>query len=257
MEIAKWWPWYRKIIELFRFDESKDRQATYCLENLLRHSDVDLASVRKEISNRTILVFGAGPSLLRNIRQAKHANIVKSSIVLCADGATTALLHEELNPDFIITDLDGKVDDLLTAHEAGSVVVAHSHGDNLDKIQRYVPMFKGNIIGSTQIEPTAHVFNFGGFTDGDRCAFFAEEFGAKRIILAGMDFGGVIGKYSKALPLSKKAFEAKMKKFQIAQELLTWLSSWSNSKIVNSTGKQKVIPGIPNVTFADLARNRN
>lgn len=220
------------------------------------HSDVDLESVRKEISNKSVIVFGAGPSLLRNIRQAKRANIVKTSIVLSADGATTALLQERIRPDFIITDLDGNINDLLKSHESGSIMVVHGHGDNLDKIQRYVPLIKGNIIGSTQIEPTPHVFNFGGFTDGDRCAFFASEFSAKRIILAGMDFGSVVGKYSKTRPLSEKTIQIKMKKFQVAQQLLTWLSSWSSSRIVNSTRKKKIIPGIPNASFADVATSR-
>ena len=41
--------------------------------------------------------------------------------------------------------------------------------------------------------PVKNVYNFGGFTDGDRSVFWAEEFGAKEIILIGMDFGIHIG----------------------------------------------------------------
>lgn len=257
MEITKWWPWYKKIVDLFQFDESKDRHSAQYLEEQLAHHEVDFAFIRKEISNQSVLVFGAGPSLVRNLQRAKRTNVVNSSVVLCADGATTALLREGILPEYIVTDLDGNVDDILKANKAGSTVVIHAHGDNFDKIQRCVPMFKERVIGSTQVEPTPHVFNFGGFTDGDRCAFFAEEFGAKRIILAGMDFGPVIGKYSKMLPMSREAYKVKMKKFQVAQDLLSWLSSWSKSEIVNSTGRRKIIPGIPNIGFEGLVKGKN
>ena len=43
--------------------------------------------------------------------------------------------------------------------------------------------------------PTNNVYNFGGFTDGDRSVFLAEELGASQIILVGMDLGNKIGKY--------------------------------------------------------------
>ncbi len=46
----------------------------------------------------------------------------------------------------------------------------------------------GNIIGSTQVQPLENVFNFGGFTDGDRCVFLAKEFQASGIMMIGFDF---------------------------------------------------------------------
>ena len=42
-----------------------------------------------------------------------------------------------------------------------------------------------------------YVHNFGGFTDGDRAVFLAVQLGAKKLILAGMDFGKVVSKYSR------------------------------------------------------------
>lgn len=44
------------------------------------------------------------------------------------------------------------------------------------------------MVGSTQTVPLANVHNFGGFTDGDRCVFLAQEMGASAIVLIGFDF---------------------------------------------------------------------
>ncbi|MGA9187543.1 MAG: hypothetical protein WB014_03025, partial [Methanosarcina sp.] len=41
---------------------------------------------------------------------------------------------------------------------------------------------------TTQGEPFDKVYNFGGFSDGDRCVFVAKEFRAKSVRLAGFDF---------------------------------------------------------------------
>jgi uncharacterized Rossmann fold enzyme len=90
-------------------------------------------------------------------------------------------------PDIIVTDLDGDVEREIEASEQGSLVVVHAHGDNMSKLLRYVPQLK-NIIGSTQAVPLQNVFNFGGFTDGDRAVHVAIEFGAGTIKLAGFFF---------------------------------------------------------------------
>ena len=70
----------------------------------------------------------------------------------------------------------------------GSFLVVHAHGNNSDKIMEYVSRLK-RVLGTTQSTPVGNIYNFGGFTDGDRALFFAVEWGAKIIILAGMDFG--------------------------------------------------------------------
>jgi uncharacterized Rossmann fold enzyme len=50
-----------------------------------------------------------------------------------------------------------------------------------------VPRFKGNVVGTTQAAPLPHVYNFGGFSDGDRAVFAADELGASKITLVGVD----------------------------------------------------------------------
>jgi len=44
------------------------------------------------------------------------------------------------------------------------------------------------VIGTTQSRPTNGLYNFGGFTDGDRAVFLAKHLDALKIILIGFDF---------------------------------------------------------------------
>ncbi len=94
-------------------------------------------------------------------------------------------------PDVICTDLDGNseadIEKEILACEKGSIVLIHAHGDNIDKLERYVPRFK-RFIATTQARPFGKVYNFGGFRDGDRCFFVARECGARKIRLVGFDF---------------------------------------------------------------------
>ncbi|MGQ0534622.1 MAG: hypothetical protein ACT4PT_00940, partial [Methanobacteriota archaeon] len=48
--------------------------------------------------------------------------------------------------------------------------------------------FPGPVLGTCQVMPFGRLANFGGFTDGDRACFLAEEMGAKEVLLAGFDF---------------------------------------------------------------------
>jgi len=109
---------------------------------------------------------------------------LKKYVIIAADGATSVLMKNGITPEIIVTDLDGNMDDEA---KAGAIMVVHAHGDNMEALKRYVPEMK-NVIGTTQSRPLWNVYNFGGFTDGDRCVFLAKEFGAKSITLIGFDF---------------------------------------------------------------------
>ena len=61
-----------------------------------------------------------------------------------------------------------------------------------------------NCIGTTQTNPFNKIQNFGGFTDGDRAVFLASYFGAKKVILFGMDFGKKIGRQSRTESSDRK-----------------------------------------------------
>jgi hypothetical protein len=80
--------------------------------------------------------------------------------------------------------------------------------------------------------PVKNVYNFGGFTDGDRSVFLAEEFGAKEIILIGMDFGIHIGKYSKKVV---ENIDLKKRKMKAGKRLLEMLAKQSRSRLFDTS----------------------
>ncbi len=225
------------------------------MDQLLASKDTSrsLSDAKSLGSNKLAFIYGCGPSLEKNIKSLLEINAIKHDIVnVAADGAISALLKFNINPHISVTDLDGDINDLVEANNEGSISFVHAHGDNIPQLKAHVEKFK-NIIGTTQTRPIGKVSNFGGFTDGDRAAFIAEELGVKAIFLIGFDFGKVIGKYSK--PKMEKdvpAGERKIKKLKIAKSLIKWLSTWSAAKIFNLTGAEDKIRGIKNVAHDEL-----
>ncbi|MDL2246647.1 DUF115 domain-containing protein, partial [Methanobrevibacter sp. OttesenSCG-928-K11] len=145
----------------------------------------------------------------------------------------TALLEENIIPDIIATDLDGKMEDLLKSNEKGSLMVIHAHGNNSDEIIKYTKQFN-NILGTTQSKPFGNLYNFGGFTDGDRAIFLSVALNAQKIILAGMDFGKIVTKYSRP-NLSNDteiADDIKQKKLDYAEKLTNWICENEDVEII-------------------------
>lgn len=89
--------------------------------------------------------------------------------------------------------------------EKGCVLVIHAHGDNVELIKEIVPELN-SFVATTQAEPFDRVYNFGGFTDGDRAAIIAKEFGARKILLHGFEFKAE-GVKGKKLVWAKKILE--------------------------------------------------
>ena len=253
MDFDKWRPWYDRIVHTFSFDRITDENSANFLERLIEGKAIHPSVVDRIIEGETIVVFGCGPSVERNLKEYLISQIRHRSIVIAADGATTPLLKIGLIvPRIVVTDLDGAVKDLLDAGRKGSIVTVHAHGDNINALESYVPKFD-RVLGSTQVEPRPHVYNFGGFTDGDRSVFLAEEAGAKRIILTGMDLGAIVGKYSKpGHTIDYPASPTKIKKLLIAKELLTWLAGWADAEILNATGSGEEIEGVKDVVLSDV-----
>ena len=211
----KWKPLYQKILKDFNFDNKKDIESAIILDGIINNNKTEL--IEKLIYNSEIVVFGAGPSLEKAIQ--KHKGFIQNKVKISADGATSALLKYDILPDIIVTDLDGKISDIIKANSKGSIVVVHAHGDNIEKLKQNVKKFNEKTIGTTQSDPSSlkNVYNFGGFTDGDRAVFLALYFNAKSICLIGFDFKGIIGKYS--FP-EKKNKELKLKKLKWCKYLL-------------------------------------
>lgn len=221
MELKVWMNWYGKILKDFGFDRKEDEKSAEYLNKILRKKK--LISITDLPSRENFIVLGAGPSLKKHVKLIKKI-ISDDSIIIAADGATTALIEENIIPHIIVTDLDGNVDDIIKANLKDAYIVLHAHGNNLDKILVYAPKLE-KVMGTTQSTPLERVYNFGGFTDGDRAVFLAVELGAKKIILAGMDFGKVISKYSRP-DLKEEVGRAdtiKILKLEYAEKLIKWV----------------------------------
>ena len=218
MYYKEWEPIYKKILDDFNFSIMEDEKSADFLNIILQKNNLyDVKKLENIIKNKEVVVFGAGPSLEKSI--IKHKNLFIGKIKISADGATTALLKNGILPDIIVTDLDGRIVDQIKANMDGSIIVVHAHGDNMDKIKKYVSRFTGPIVGTTQTNQKNYdkLNNFGGFTDGDRAVYLANHFRAKKIYLIGFDFNKTIGQYSFA---RKKDKNLKLKKLEWCKTLI-------------------------------------
>ena len=199
MDYNKWKKYYNQILLDFGYSEKEDEKSAVLLSELLLGKKlVTHKDLNNMISGKNVYVFGAAGSLQEDIKKVKKEN----AVFISADTATSLLIKKDIIPDIIVTDLDGLVDDQVTANKKDATVVIHAHGNNIDRLERYVPMFDGKIIGTTQSKPFDNIYNFGGFTDGDRAVYLADCFGAKKIFLAGFDFENV-RKYSKSKEIGR------------------------------------------------------
>ncbi|MET1160097.1 MAG: 6-hydroxymethylpterin diphosphokinase MptE-like protein [Thermoprotei archaeon] len=220
---------YNWIREKLSIDKGRDEYAARVLDNLLKNTNPKPDAIYEMISGRNAVVFGAGPSLLEHIRKLYDALISSTNtVIIAADGATQAFLELGLAPDIIVTDLDGDYKSIEESCTRRSLVLVHAHGDNIDRLYTYVPRLlsrcRDRVIGTTQTKPYGRIYNFGGFTDGDRGVYLAVFNNAERVLLAGMDLGIRIGRYSGRKTLDPVAYYRKLVKFEIAYKLLSWIS---------------------------------
>jgi uncharacterized Rossmann fold enzyme len=201
MKFEEWEPIYNLILEDMHFDRLYDERSARLLSKMLEMKAlkkipdvVEIDVLRNAIQGKDVLVCGKAPRLKDDIKNID----LKKYVVMAADGATSILLNAGITPGIIVTDLDGNMDDEALANEKGAIMVVHAHGDNIDALSAEVPKLK-RVIGTTQSKPLKNVYNFGGFSDGDRSVFLAREMGAKSITLIGFDFNDV-----NVTPLKKK-----------------------------------------------------
>jgi hypothetical protein len=197
MEFREWEPYYKAILKDFGFDQKKDEESARILSKLLNESREKkvLKKIERKINEKRVYIVGPVLSL-------EEFDLMKGTII-AADEATSMLRKKGIVPNIIVTDLDGEIGDQLWANENGAIIIIHAHGDNAREIKKFVPLFD-NVLGTTQSRPLENVYNFGGFTDGDRAFFLAEHFNAKEIILIGFDFDEPIQKEGKDLEMKKK-----------------------------------------------------
>jgi 2-amino-4-hydroxy-6-hydroxymethyldihydropteridine diphosphokinase len=242
LHFNNWYPYYLIIARLLNIQIQRDFLNSLNLSTLVSNKVVGPKCFRK-IHNSKALVIGAGPSIeeskvqnyileICNCNKGKFSNVDSENVVvIAADGAAEMCLDLGVIPDFVVTDLDGNYQSLKRAHLEGSIMVIHAHGDNFDKIVSQVPYFS-NSVGTTQNFPLKNVYNFGGFTDGDRSVSLAVEFLAREILLVGMDFDSRIGFFSKR---NVPNLELKKQKLQIGKYLVGMLLENSDALVTHIT----------------------
>lgn len=229
MKFVTWFPYYQDIRSKFGYSTEKDQNSAYLLSEKIKRKSLDPNVLKKKIQGKSVFVIGSGPDLKDYLQFIKKN---RSILKIVADGTVKFLMENGITPDIVVTDLDGDPKFLHKAEKSGAIMVVHAHGDNIAEIEKLVPKFK-KVLGTTQVMPVTNVYNFGGFTDGDRAVFLAEEFGAKEIILVGMTFGNTVGNYSK----STQDIDIKKEKLKIAKKLLQTLAKNSRSILYDTSKK--------------------
>ncbi|MFW5952533.1 MAG: 6-hydroxymethylpterin diphosphokinase MptE-like protein [Candidatus Natronoplasma sp.] len=175
MKFADWEPIYEKIVSNFDYSKEEDRKSA---EILVEVRGTDSLSPLRELKNKVLEIGGPYFS--------------KSDVgtTVAAGSSVRQIVEEGVRPDLMVTDLDGDNELQLDLNLKGVPAVIHAHGDNIKQIKRWAKKFEGSVISTCQCNPPKNgIYNFGGFTDGDRACFIAEHFGAEKIVLNGWDFG--------------------------------------------------------------------
>ena len=234
-----WKTKFKEIRKEFGYREKDDFLSAKKLNSLLEKR-FSKKQLQEKITDKTVFIIGAGPSLSKSLTYIKKCkNVTK----IVADGAVEALSKKDIKPDILVTDLDGDLNSIRKIGRTKIPIIVHAHGDNHDKLE-IVKEF-ANVVGTTQTEEFGKMKNFGGFTDGDRCVFLAEFFKAKKIVLVGMDFGQEIGKYSKHKVINRKM---KIKKLKFGKKILEWFASKSKAELYST----KKIKGYKTIRLIDL-----
>lgn len=200
MDFHEWEPIYELIIKDFGYSREKDEEAARLLHSILGKRAAEDNILESRINGKRVIICGASERLENEFVKILSEN---RDAVMAADEATSIVIKHTL-PDIIVTDLDGNVEEQIKANEMGSIAVIHAHGDNIRAIKKYAPLFTGKVILTTQSEPFDNVYNFGGFTDGDRAFFMAKHFGAESISLAGFDFENPREKEGKDIEIKRR-----------------------------------------------------
>lgn len=178
-----WQPLYERICKDFGYDPAEDLRSAEKLARMIGRRGVETLSSFGKTVPHTVLVCGGGRNLADEI-----SSMSIEGFVVAADAATSVVSDAGIEIDMIVTDLDGIVEDQIALNTAGTATFIHAHGDNQHALERYVGRFRGPVVGTCQCAPPPGLFNFGGFTDGDRAACICAELGARNIMLAGFDF---------------------------------------------------------------------
>ncbi|MFH1055361.1 MAG: 6-hydroxymethylpterin diphosphokinase MptE-like protein [Candidatus Altiarchaeota archaeon] len=241
-------PWSHKYLEVVRsldLNMAEDSKATLILDKMIKREDPK--KLETLINGRPVIIFGCGPSLENDLNKIWEAGIHLRCVCVAVDGAAKALLQYNIIPHVNVTDLDGDLPSILKANHYGCITMVHAHSGNMRVIVRVMPLLKGVVYGTTQSVPTEKVHNFGGFTDGDRAVYIVEHFRPSLIVLAGMDFGSVIGVYSGNYDPVKKP-----RNLRVGKKIIEELASHSKTQMFNVTSSGENIHHVKPITMDKL-----
>ena len=225
MNFETWEPVYERILTDFGYSRAGDERARDLLADVLTEPLFDLSTL--DWSGQTVAVAGGADSLGDELDRARAADIVVAASV-----AADTLLEENIPVDCMVTDLDKTPETARKLAEDETPVAIHAHGDNTDAIESYVPTVESSaVIPTTQAAPVGPVYNFGGFTDGDRAAFLADALGGAELLFPGWDFeDDTVG-------------AEKAKKLAWAERLLYWLEQRRGERFELLDGRRERIDG--------------
>ncbi len=173
MELEDWLELYKKILLDFGFDKDEDERAALIMHKLGGNKLLD-SSTLNMIRGKDVAVVGG----------AYGGEEIEEDFIITAGKAVTKV---EFVPNIHVTDMEEDDEILVNLEKSGCLLVLHAHGDNINRIKSVVPKLE-KFVATTQSVPFDRVYNFGGFTDGDRAAIIAKKFGAKKIRLYGFNF---------------------------------------------------------------------
>lgn len=221
MRFEEWEPRYREILTDFGYSESEDEDSARFLVSLLDRSQVlhNIEEALAElISGKSFLIIG--PCFSGNkIGPHTYDALQQTNLKLVSVGEGTKIcLESGIVPSMVFTDLDGFPASDVLANQKGAIVFIHAHGDNRPWLSEWVSRFKRNVVPTCQCRPLRGIYNWGGFTDGDRAYCVLAHFGAARIELMGFDF---------SQPCGNKKFDAtiKMRKLVWARRIIEAIES--------------------------------
>jgi uncharacterized Rossmann fold enzyme len=164
---------YEQILSDFGFSRDEDEKAARLMRELAGDRLLE-SSVLEFLRGKDVAVIGG----------AYEGESVREEVVITAGKAVNKV---DYVPHVHVTDMEEDEKLLASLEERGCILVLHAHGDNVDRIRKVIPVVK-KFVGTTQSTPFDKIYNFGGFTDGDRAAIMAKKFGARSIKLYGFDF---------------------------------------------------------------------
>ena len=196
----QWEQYYERIVSEIGIDKKKDEvEGIYWNEviNDVKNSreiiENSIYETKRRFKTSHVFIFGAGPSLSTHLNIFKDINYqVKNYVILSSDGATQALIENNIVPDIVCSDFDGDMESIIEAGRKKSIIFLHAHGDNHHLVEKWFPELSQleYWVPTIQTKPIFPlIYNYGGFTDGDRALSLALHYTKPcTIVLYGFDF---------------------------------------------------------------------